>query len=337
MLLLGFWRRTWRRLRGRSILWITLVSLAVLVAAAGLVAYAEGLTLKDSFWWAVVTMTTVGYGDISPGTPGGRLVAVGLMVCGIGLLSVLTATVATQLIEHQSKRDRGVKQVREKGHVLLCGWNHTAADVLANLEADRRDVPVVILADLERRPVEDEGVGFVRGGVTRESLELANATQAECAVVLGDETIADSHSRDAKTLIAALTIKDYNPDIYVCIELVEKESLPHAAVSRADEVIVSGDLTGGMLSRAALDHGTSRVVYHLVRTDVMGEFYRLPLPSEWEGLAFSECLVRAKQEHDMLVTAVETDVEGLTINPAADYQMQAGDTLVVISKERPEL
>lgn len=337
MVFFGFWRGIWRRLRGKSILWISLLSLAVLVASAGLVSYAEGLTLKDSIWWAVVTMTTVGYGDISPGSFGGRVVAVGLMVSGIGLLSVLTATVATQLIEHKSKRDRGVKKVREKGHILVCGWNHTAVDVLENLKADRRSVPIVLLANLDRRPIEDEGIGFVQGEVTKETMDLANAAQAECAVVLGDESIVDSHSRDAKTLISALTIKDYNSNIYVCIQLVEKDSLPHAAISKANEVIVSGDLTGGLLSRAALDHGTSRVISHLVRTNVMGEFYRVVLPSEWEGLTFSDCLIEAKQKHDILITAVESKTGWLTINPAFDYRMEAGDTLVVISKERPAI
>ena len=100
---------------------------------------------------------------------------------------------------------------------------------------------------------------------------------------------------------------------------------------------MSGDLTGGLLSRATLDHGISRVVSHLVRTDVMDEFYRLTLPDAWVGLAFTECLKWAKEEQDMLITAVETGGGELMINPPAAYTMQAGDTVVVISKERPQI
>jgi len=147
--------------------------------------------------------------------------------------------------------------------------------------------------------------------------------------------VTDAQSRDAKTLITALSIKDYNPDIYVCIELLARDSLKHAAVSRADEVIVSGDLTGGLLSRAVLDHGTSRVVSHLVRTDVMGEFYRIPLPQAWAGLTFPEGLQKAKADSDLLIVAVETASGSLLINPPSDYRLESDDTVVVISQERP--
>ncbi len=60
----------------------------------------------DALWWAIVTVTTVGYGDKYPVTAGGRGVATVLMFVGIGLIGVLTATVASYFVEQSADEDR---------------------------------------------------------------------------------------------------------------------------------------------------------------------------------------------------------------------------------------
>lgn len=79
-------------------------SLAVLNAERG----APGASIQtwgESLWWATVTVTSVGYGDYSPVTPVGRTIAVGLMFGGIALLGVVTATLASWLLERIAERD----------------------------------------------------------------------------------------------------------------------------------------------------------------------------------------------------------------------------------------
>ena len=59
---------------------------------------------QDAMWWAVATMTTVGYGDVYPTTPEGRLVAVFLMVAGVGLFGVLSGLIASRFLSPSEKR-----------------------------------------------------------------------------------------------------------------------------------------------------------------------------------------------------------------------------------------
>jgi voltage-gated potassium channel len=69
-------------------------------------------SIGDALWWAAVTATTVGYGDVSPITPEGRLIAVALMITGIGVIGVFTATVASFLFEQAPGTDTAPLEAR---------------------------------------------------------------------------------------------------------------------------------------------------------------------------------------------------------------------------------
>lgn len=77
----------------------------VLVAVGGvLIHFAEGMDLSDGLWWAFVTTTTVGYGDISPSTGAGRAIAIVLMITGIGLLGTLTSTITSFFLNLKAEK-----------------------------------------------------------------------------------------------------------------------------------------------------------------------------------------------------------------------------------------
>ncbi len=85
----------------------------------------------DALWWAIVTITTVGYGDRFPVTEGGRVVAVVLMLVGIGLIGVLTATVASVFVKEHTDAN---KEEFKKGHADLGQQLSVISDRLADVE-----------------------------------------------------------------------------------------------------------------------------------------------------------------------------------------------------------
>ncbi len=107
--------RSLRRMAGvRSVIYMGVLTLTLAALGAGLLAVLEPQTVNHSFldglWWALVTVSTVGYGDITPQTLPGRLLAVVLMVSGLGLLSTLAAAISAYFIGEDVKleelRDR---------------------------------------------------------------------------------------------------------------------------------------------------------------------------------------------------------------------------------------
>ncbi|WP_237341499.1 potassium channel family protein [Williamsia soli] len=105
-------RVTGRAIRGR-VLMFTVVTVLVLIFVASLAildterdrADATIRTFGDALWWSITTITTIGYGDYSPTTMTGRFIAVGLMIGGISLIGVVTATIATWIVERVSEDD----------------------------------------------------------------------------------------------------------------------------------------------------------------------------------------------------------------------------------------
>lgn len=77
----------------------------LILISSVIISYVEGRPLSDALWWSIVTCTTVGYGDISPATGIGRVVAVVLMMFGIGLISMLTGTITTFFTNRSEKND----------------------------------------------------------------------------------------------------------------------------------------------------------------------------------------------------------------------------------------
>ena len=129
--------------RHRGLAWLVVAWLGVmLICSVALYAAENGINEAvqsplDALWWGIVTLTTVGYGDVYPVTPEGRIAAAILMLLGIGLFGVLTATVTSYLIGTQSGsvpaalRDLGA--LRDEGIITEAEFEAKKAELVARL------------------------------------------------------------------------------------------------------------------------------------------------------------------------------------------------------------
>jgi voltage-gated potassium channel len=137
-------------LRHHSLFRVLIAAAATLFAGAWLVLLfdenAPGSNIHsypNALWWAIVTVTTVGYGDRFPVTEGGRVVATVLMLIGIGLIGVLTATVASVFIKEHTDEN---KEVYRKGHADLGQQLSVISDRLADVERRLGATPAEVAA-----------------------------------------------------------------------------------------------------------------------------------------------------------------------------------------------
>lgn len=100
--LLRLFKKTKRFFDTNGFKYMVFITIFFIVIGGMLIHFAEGLSFQDGIWWAFVTATTVGYGDISPDTAMGRLIATILMIVGIGLVGSLTSTITTYFLNKKS-------------------------------------------------------------------------------------------------------------------------------------------------------------------------------------------------------------------------------------------
>ena len=231
-----------------------------------------------------------------------------------------------------------MKQAKTKSHIIICNWNYKAQDLIREFRSDNKtaNAPIVILAEEEYKPVDDEDVLFVRGDPTaEEALKKAGLREAETVIVLLDENV-EVYSRDAKVILTALTIESMRPDVYICAELLDPENVRHAQRARADEILVTGEMSSKLLARSAIDHGISHVVSELVCGQYGNSFYKISAPRSFLGKPVGELFAYLKDRHNITLISLERDEQHIS-NPPSDTRIQEGDYLVVLAEQRPQV
>ncbi len=252
----------------------------------------------DAVWWAVVTIATVGYGDKFPVSPAGRAWAIVLIMLGVVVTSVLSGAVASLLVERRIREGKGLQDVISKGHTLVCGWNGNAASVLEGLSSARGRKPSAVLVNAlesdrvdairSRFPTLD--IRFVRGDFTSENiLRKAAAAQAASAIVLPDDSLnGNLTGADERTILGVLALKSINPELSIGAELLSGDNAPHLRRAGVSDVLVSGELSGYLLSSTAESRSVPQAARELIAPANPARLREEELPQLLVGKSFAD-------------------------------------------------
>jgi voltage-gated potassium channel len=295
---------------------VAIVTLCVVFLSAAWVYYFEQVrsdsnigSLWDGIWWAVVTMATVGYGDKYPVSPGGRGVALVLIFIGVGLMSLLTATIASMFVEKKMKEGRGLETIKDKDHIIICGWNQHTEEVLQGLVAygSREGTPIILINELSIDEIDSlklkygkYNLKFLRGNYVHEDVLLrANITKAKFALIMADTSGTHARDRlDERTTLAALAIKSLSPSTKTIAELLDGENRPHLKRANVDEIIVRGEHIGALLASAINSPGIPRMFSSMLSLSDSNKLWRVEIPRNFVGITFRELFnyYREKQQ-----------------------------------------
>jgi voltage-gated potassium channel len=279
----------------------------------------------DAVYWAVVTLATVGYGDIVPVSTTARLFAIIVILCGPIILSIITASIASIFVEKKIKEGKGLEPINEKDHLIICGWNEHGEKVIDGLiyPAKGASPGIVLINELDRDEVQSiqyrykgRDLHFARGNFVKEDvLARGNLQKAASVIVLAD--ISGDHkieNADERTIFGCMAIKAMVPKIRLCAELINEENREHLKRTNVDEIVVRGESAGFLLAASAVSPGVTDTISLLVTNKDANKIWRIRTPQKYVNGMFGDLAAHLREKYGALTLAVVKEEQKISLD-----------------------
>ncbi len=315
-----------RRVSTKTVLIIAAVGLLVL----GTWGYAvvEDMDPFHALYFLIISVTTVGYGDMYPTTIPGRILT--LFVVPVGILVVfglgvsLSADVLWDLMLRggAGRIERRVKSLRD--HFIVCGYGRLGQEVVDSLK--RMKGPVVVIdLELERlRGLEEEGVLYIVGDALEEgTLVRAGIDRARCVIT--------TFSDDTRNVYLTLEAREIESDVTVISSASGREARRRLYLAGASRVVSPQILVGDILAKSAHNPYIYQLMSDMMSGDAPGETITQIVVSEGSDLS-GKCL------HDFQELGVSARVvlirheDETVLSPSGEFCLEAGMVLVVVGR-----
>jgi voltage-gated potassium channel len=289
----------------------------------------EGFSLVDSLYMTVITISTVGFGEVRTLSPAGRLFTIGLILGGVGIAAYTLTTVMEYLVSgrwHASwvkRRERKMLDALE-GHIIVCGFGRVGRFVAQDLKAE--EIPFVILEKDPERMELTRRFGYLalQGNAANENLlDEAGIRRARGLVAAVDS--------DAENVYITLTARGLNPRLYIIARANFEESESKLLRAGADRVLlpyrISGKRMVTMLLRPEVADFLDEVAF-AGGVELLLEQVKVGGKSALRGMTLAEA--RSALQADVTVVAYKDSGSVKNMRPGPETRLMEGMQLLVL-------
>lgn len=334
---MNYFQRLWRR-RGRGSdivvsgfslprrLTISVAAMIAVIVGGTLGYMAFGFSLVEGLFETVITVTTVGYGEVHAFSTGEQVFSIILILLGVGTaaytFSALIETFMEGYLGGGFRRRRMEQQIKAmKQHVIICGWGRVGRAIHHNLKASNSDVVVI---DISLQRLETVDGPYIHGDATDERiLREAGIDRARVLIT--------ALNADADNLYVTLTGRSMMPDLFIVSRAASEQAVPKLHQAGANRVVNPQDLGGARMAALAVQPHVAEfldVVMHNGSLDFRLEQVEVFPSSPLVGQSLRSAMVH--DQTGTLVLAMRNADGSFRTNPPPTAEILAGEVLIVI-------